>query len=272
MVKTQVIDFKFGSLIRTGPSLKYGGKWDAQLEDEVRNGTTNATLTIHITIYFNKIDPADGAATGTHGDHDDSPTHPSKKKIQKWADGEFETYTNRLVSEAQSFWNGKFWLKTPDYYRGLNWPERRPRYRCNIFCRFELEQVYSEKDAHYTIAVVRTQDGEQFRSDAALYTQEDIDAKQMISKSTYKFWTHYHEVGHLIGLGHVGYGKKHNLHNDGSPKAYGVTTKEMHDVMGRGHVRHNWHARPWQEAAEEFTGVKWKRWEVSQWRLYPEPL
>ena len=270
MVET--IDFKFGSLIRSGPQLIYGGKWDATLEDEVMNENNNAELVIHITIFFDKLEPAGGAAKGTHADADATATTPSLKKIQRWGKTEFEDYTHRLVGEAQRFWNGRFWLKTPDYYKGLNYPAKKSTHRCNIWCRFELEQVFAAVDAHYTIAVVRAEDTESFRSNSILYSQKDIDAEHMIPDSTVKFWTHYHEVGHLIGLGHVGHGKKRDVHADNSPQAYGVTKREMSDVMGKGHERHDWHATPWRQAAEAFTGIKASHWGVEQFRIRPVPV
>lgn len=264
------INFKFGSLIRTGPQLVNGGKWHADLADWVRNTTTNADLTIYIKVYFAKIDPA--GATGLYGDTDDTAANPSKRKIQKWALGEFERYTRNLVNSAQCYWNGVFWLKTPKTYDGLNYPDARPTHRCNLYCKFELTQALVERDSHYTIAVVRAQDGENFRSNSRLYSQNDIKSTHMISHSTAKFWTHFHEVGHLLGLGHVGTGGKTNVHNDNSPTAYGVTSAEMHDVMGRGSARHDWHAKPWQEAAEAFTGVKANDWKVFQHHSLPERL
>ena len=75
------VTFKFGSLIRTGPKLVNGGKWNADLVDWRRNAHTNADLTIYIRVHFAKIDPA--GATGRYGDSDDLPGHPSKRKIQK---------------------------------------------------------------------------------------------------------------------------------------------------------------------------------------------
>jgi hypothetical protein len=264
------VDFKFGSLIRTGPKLVNGGKWDATLDEWVRNSHTNAPLTIHIKVQFVKIDPA--GESGTYGDADDEPGHPSKKKIQRWGKGEFELYTKRLVTGAQAFWNGIYWLKTPDRYDGLDWPDDKPTHRCHIYCRFELEQVHTANDAHYTIAVVRAKDGETFRSHSRLYSQYDIRSQSMIPQSTTKFWTHFHEVGHLIGLGHVGTAGHTNVHNDNSATAYGVTKQEMQDVMGRGAIRRAWHARPWQEGAEAFTGIPASEWVVQTRSLYPTTL
>jgi hypothetical protein len=261
------VDFKFGSLIRTGPKLVNGGKWNADLAEWVRNTTTNADLTIYIRVHFAKIDPA--GATGLHGDSDDEAAHPSKRKIQKWKTGEFERFTKNLVTGAQRYWNGVFWLQTPKSYSGLNYPDQRATHRCNLYCRFELELAPTEADAHYTIAVVRAQDGETFRSHSRLYSQNDIKSERLIPRSTAKFWTHFHEVGHLLGLGHVGTGGHTNVHGDNSASAYGVTQNEMQDVMGKGSARHAWHATPWQQAAEAFTGVKASEWKAFQNHILP---
>lgn len=271
------IDFKFGTLIRSGPTLKYGGKWNAELIESVRDTRTNADLTIHIKVFFSKIDPA--GATGFRGDADDPSEDstmiaPSQKKIQKWKPGEFELYTQKLVSSAQKFWNGKFWLQTPSSYNDLNYPDDRPTHRCNLYCRFKLDRALTEHDSHYTIAVVRVQDDVAFRSHSTLFSQKDIESEKMIPGSTTKFWTHFHEVGHLIGLAHVGTGAqaRKNIQGNNSPTAYGVTIQEMRDAMGRGSIRHKWHATPWREAAEAFTGVKAELWKVHQHRKYPSHL
>jgi hypothetical protein len=176
-----------------------------------------------------------------------------------------------LVAEAQRFWNGVFWLQTPPTYDGLNWPDSNATHRCNLYCRFELEQAIRESDSHYTIAVVRARDGETFRSNSRLYSQLDIRSEQLIPHSTKKFWTHFHEVGHLLGLGHVGHNHR-NVHHDNSPTAYGVTLQEMSDVMGKGSARQAWHALPWQQGAESFTNVKAKDWTVRMHHLLPTPL
>jgi hypothetical protein len=260
-----VIDFKFGTLIRAGQYFTNGGKWDAELIDEVRNDRTNADLTITISVSFRKIDPK-GDGIGQQLDSDNVP-----RPIQKWAHGEFEAFKAKLLREARRFWNGVFWLRTPTSVKGLDWPDRNPTHRCNLYCKLQLQEAIPPNIAHYEIDVVRVKDGNQFRSHSRLYSQNDIKSENLIRHSTVKFWTHFHEVGHLLGLGHVNH---HDIHRNGlnSLKAYGVTKDQMQDVMGKGSRKHLWHAVPWQEAAATFTDTKKDEWQASFTRLPPVPL
>jgi len=268
------IDFKYGSLIRTGPKLVDGGKWDAELNEDVRDTRTNADLTIMISVYFMQINPAGGKKTGLYGDTDDTPAKPSKRKIQTWNHGEFDQFKRRLLRQAQDYWSGKFWLQTPADYRGLDFPESRATHRCNLYCRLELTDAPDANSAHYTIAVVRAADGENFRSNSRLYSQHDIQAENLIPHSTTKFWTHFHEVGHLLGLGHVNHRDLYQSDGLNLPAAYGVggTLAQQQDVMGMGSVRHPWHADPWQQAAATFTDTKKSAWQVHTIHILPAPL
>jgi hypothetical protein len=266
---TQTIDFKFGTLIRTGPKLINGGKWNAELIEWHRNASTNADLVINIKTFFERIDPAHGS-TGQYADADTGQVIDRrtgavgpKKTIIAWKPHEFDRFVTQLLRSAQRFWSGIFWLETPKSYRGLDWPDKLSTHRCNIYCKLQLERARSAADAHYTIAAVRVPDSENFRAHSRLYTQRAIQSKQMIPGSTRKFFTHFHEVGHLLGLGHVGWHAHRNLHHDNDAKAYGVTLHDMSDVMGRGTMVHAWHATPWREAVAEFTNTKSDIWRVS---------
>lgn len=206
-----VIKFKYGTLMREerhiAEKMDYTAKWAATLDESVRNNYTNANLTILIRIYLAKFswDPAPGDLSILEFADSDK----NLRKVQPWAPNEFETFAWRLVHSAQRFWTGKFWLETPHNCNGLDWPDAKPTHRCNIYCKFSLARGFSEGDAHYTIPVARLWDGEKsyFRSNALLFSSRDTQKRPIpdLPKSSVKFWAHIHEVGHLIGLGHVGW-------------------------------------------------------------------
>jgi len=57
----------------------------------------------------------------------------------------------------------------------FDWPCQS--HHCNIYCRFELEQV--RRGEANTIAVVRAR-SENFRSNSRLYSQKDISSESLI--------------------------------------------------------------------------------------------
>lgn len=250
---------RFKSIQHKG--LKIGGKWDADLN--VSDSEPVAELTITISIYFNKID-YDGEILD--GDK-------KVKRVISWKRGEFEQFKTTLLFSAQRFWDKFFWLKTPSHYNGLDWPDSYPHdypsHRCNVCCRLMLIEA-SEADAHYVIYVVRLADDESEMPQDSLHFSNRIIEPTHVGKHIWQ-WPHYHEVGHLLGLGHVNQrnmmAKKVNI-----TQAYGVTKAQIEDVMGAGSVKNKWHAAPWQEAAAMITGTKKQDWGVSIGRLNPVVL
>lgn len=68
---------------------------------------------------------------------------------------------------------------------------------------------------------------------------------------------HVHEIGHLLGLGHVDIGKPHcPVSGDTNARAcYGVADVDKNSVMGGGIRLRDEHAMPWRRAIIQLTGV-----------------
>ncbi len=256
------------------PEIKTGTKWDATLNRGVCDRYNNVDLTLTLKIFFKKVDPPGGAQSGTFPDVDGTP-----RKIVRWG-SHFTTWTYRFKREVEAFWHGKFWLKCPTGFDKWDYEDYKIKYRPNIWCRFCFEMVSSAAVAHHTIETVRLDPTEPFfRSHSKLYDNKDIEPQTQSHGGVKK--THVHEVGHLIGLEHVGVDgplgvgwAKCLLHSIGGgstndSQCYGADASEQKDVMGSGSDRHEWHAKPWREAAEMFSGLGQSQWLAELKRHYP---
>ena len=240
------IEFKFETMTSRGNAFGEG-KWDADLDQSVRDSQSNADLVIVIRIYFDKI----------------------QRGGANWEDGQFERFKRLVLASAQRFWDKAFWLKTPSNYDGLNWPDEKPTHRCNVNCRLKLIDTVHPVDAHCSIAAYRVMDIEpDFPQSSHHFSSRVMDAVQRIPRSNMVQLPHIHEVGHWLGLGHV---RARDITAPGAndDAAYGIKLSEMEDLMGRGMVRHKWHSGPWQEAAATITGTRKGDWGVSMGPIQP---
>jgi hypothetical protein len=66
-----------------------------------------------------------------------------------------------------------------------------------------------------------------------------------------------HEIGHLLGLGHVDIGKPHCpvSGNTNASACYGVADADKNSVVGAGMRLRNEHAMTWRRAIIRLTGV-----------------
>ena len=254
------VNFEHGTLIHGRQNQM--GSFDADIRAEGRNRTTNADLTLNVRIHFQQINPT--AASNTYNDADGTAV-----PIRAGRPGEFTRWSWRFLSECQRKWNGKFWLQTPAACNSFNWPQQNPTHRCNLYCRFEIEAQSSSNGAHAVIPVVRVNGNHFFRSHMLLYSNRDLRPERLTRGST--FFTHVHEIGHLIGLDHPGTGLP-ACSTGSEPACYAGAGGDDRGVMGRGSHIYVRHAQPWQRAAALLTGTRQADWTASLRRLYPRSL
>lgn len=230
-------------------------KFDAELNTDTCDPYNNAELTLTLRMGFRQINPAAGAAAGTHHDYGDA-TAPTRK-IVKWSAASWSAWKANFISSAQAFWTGKFWLINDS--ASFPYKKGAATYYPNVWCRFIL--VGNEAAVagnHHTIDVVRLDPSENwFGSHSTLYDSKDTNSVKKATTSAGKKVmqrAHVHEVGHLLGLDHVDVGKPHCAAsgNTNAGPCYGVADADMVSVMGSGMELRLEHAYPWREALRSF--------------------
>lgn len=253
--------------------------WDALLDTDVCDAYNNADLTITLKMGFKKINPPTGTAVGTYNDYGDA-SSPSRK-IVRWSAAEWAGWKNNFIRSAEKYWHGKFWLA--NNFSALEFDHKGVKYRPNIWCRFNL--VGGDASAgkyHHVIEVVRLHKKENwFGSHAKLYDSLDTNLVRKGTDSKGKpimQRAHVHEVGHLLGLGHVDIGKPHCLatSNTNAGSCYGVADADKFSVMGQGMQLRPKHANPWRRAITQLTGkgnvAIASDWNQKTTRHYPRTL
>jgi hypothetical protein len=109
-------------------------KFDVLLDTDVCDAYNNADLTIQLRLGFRPINPAGNVAEGTYHDYGDA-TAPNRKII-RWTPASWARWTQNMVSTAQAYWDGKFWLV--NNFAELEKEIRGVKYRPNIYGRCQI--------------------------------------------------------------------------------------------------------------------------------------
>ncbi len=234
----------------TKTSLKLA-KFDAELNTTPCNARNNADLKLTLRLGFRQINPAGGAANGMYNDYGSATGTP--RKIVKWTAPEWTHWKNNFVRTAQDFWSGSFWLVNNLGVCGFQ--DSGQIYIPNFYCLIDI--IGSDAAIgthHHVIDVVRLDPSETwFGSHSTLYDSLDTNSVQKGTDSKGKpimQRAHVHEVGHLLGLGHVDIGKPHcpATGNTNASACYGVADFDKNAVMGGGMQIRNSNAEPWRSA------------------------
>ena len=251
-------------------------QFEAELNTDCCDPYNNAELTLTLKLGFRQINPAGGAAEGTYHDYGDA-AEPTRK-IVKWTTGSWNLWKKNFVDTAARFWNGKFWLS--NNFPLYEFEKNGTKYRPNIWCLVKIE----DRDValgghHHVIDVVRLHKSETwFGSHAKLYDSLDTNSVKKGKNSKGKpimQRAHVHEVGHLLGLGHVDIGKAHCPPggDTNASNCYGVADVDKYSVMGQGMQLRLTHAVPWRKAmvalASKGNVLTATDWEAKMQRIYP---
>ena len=288
----------------------WGGDFDVvlsrkEVSTHIGVGVQSYMLTLKLRIRLEQVNPL--WKYGLHGDADDTPF-----VVRTWDATNWATFLQGARMQAD-MWNRKFWLKPPntvtDYDEtNLDGTKRRPYLQCAL----DVDFTASAAAAHKTIQVVSleerllpaTKDSSNFRSHAMLYDSLDtvpslVGIEDVASQVNFmQRYTIAHELGHSLGLDHVGVlmktplcelaialekaGLAKGVHAGGSNSlnCYGWNHPQhiAENVMGFGAGFTAINAQPWQWGLRKLRSAPaTEQWEVKLadpggWFIPPPPV
>ena len=262
----------------------------------------NHALVLTLSILLNPISSNKGLPAGQAKDADDNVF-----AVKPWEGQAWEGF-KRMFREQARDWAYRFWLVPPDTYNGLDVGTGDYRRRPNVYCDLQIQFASSAKVAHRKIDVVNLDVAKLgkkatagvFRSHDSLYDSLDTkerttryydDQQQVVHHAHHM--TVAHEIGHALGLPHIGVSYKdpqcmlaimlaeQKFDETLLPAIYvggsnakvcygqGQSSKRSGNIMGGGTLYEKFNAQPWVDRIALHTRTNPKDWYVSLTKLNP---
>ncbi len=237
-------------------------------------------LTLRLRVWLKQMNPPPGNATFQAHDSDGNTA-----AAKRWDAVEWESFRKEFKRQCQGAWNNAFVLIPPASYKGFVDPSGMRR---NVRCFLQVDFQDEGGTGIHTIESYKLASGH-LRANSGMLTSEDVNpsrnttdflkpieyrkvnGKMQITGGnpggqTYSFQQHTfpHEVGHLLGLGHIANDsascKKSGPNSDG---CYGLYLEDAINIMGKGDALDLRNAEPWKKRIVRHAPST----QITQWRV-----
>lgn len=267
---------KSASMKLSDDDLSVGTSFEARIYKRTSEFPPSYELDLQLWLKFDQINPNNNTGL-IFGDADNNPFF-----IRFWNQADWSNFIKAAEQQAES-WNNKFWLKPPesviefdvyDMNKGL-WV--RPYIKCTLSVYFgDVPGSFGRKTPHSVIRVANVDPNKYlnpgtFRSHSLLYSDDDTTPKlftvpdNLNANHNFTQPTITHEIGHALGLRHIGVLRKTafcnfaqmvdvNGQNASYCYGYGEPAAVAENIMGYGQSFTVDNARPWIWAATRMLG------------------